>query len=514
MTAINQSTAKTHDGAWVLFAVCLAALTLPFSFSGGPIATPSIGRELGGSAASLTWLTNAFMLTFGSLLMAAGTLADRFGRKRIFASGIIVFVIASIASSFASSVIAIDLLRAVQGIGAAGALAGGSAAIAQEFDGHARVKAFSMLGTTFGIGLAFGPVLMGLLVESYGWRSTFVSTAVIGLVAIIVGLPRMRETRDPDATRLDWPGIISFTATLSLFTFAIIQGPSFGWTSFATIGLFTGAAAMLAFFVRAELRAERPMLDLSLFRYPRFVGVQLLPIATCYSYVVLLILMPLRFVGVQGLTEIEAGLLMLALSAPMLVVPYLAASLAHKIAPHVLSAVGLLIAAAGVLWLGSVTPATTFTPAAPLINALPAVLPMLVIGFGAAIPWGLMDGLSVTVVPKERAGMASGVFNTSKVANEGIALAVTSAILGIFTTHGLRANGSVPDGRLHALPEIAQRVVAGDLQHALASLPQLSKTDLIVSYFHAFQSLSIGLAVITTIAAGLIFWMLREPAKT
>lgn len=292
MTTISQTTSKTHDGTWVLFAVCLAALTLPFSFSGGPIATPSIGRELGGSAASLTWLTNAFMLTFGSLLMAAGSLADRFGRKRIFASGIILFVIASLASSFASSVIAIDLFRAVQGIGAAGALAGGSAAIAQEFDGHARVKAFSMLGTTFGIGLAFGPVLMGLLVESYGWRSTFISTAAIGLIAIIIGLPRMHDTRDPDATQLDWPGVASFTATLALFTFGIIQGPSFGWTSPVTLGVFTGAAVLLVVFLLAELRTERPMLDLSLFRYPRFVGVQLLPIATCYSYVVLLILLP------------------------------------------------------------------------------------------------------------------------------------------------------------------------------------------------------------------------------
>lgn len=514
MTTINQSTSKTYDGIWVLFAVCLAALTLPFSFSGGPIATLSIGRELGGTAASLTWLTNAFMLTFGSLLMAAGTLADRFGRKRIFASGIILFVISSLASSFASSVIAIDLFRAVQGIGAAGALAAGSAAIAQEFDGHARVKAFSMLGTTFGIGLAFGPVLMGLLVEFHGWRSTFLATAVIGLIAIVVGLPRMRETRDPDATRLDWPGVSSFTAALSLFTFAIIQGPSFGWTNPLTIGLFVGAAAMLTLFLFVELRAERPMLDLSLFKYPRFVAVQLLPIATCYSYVVLLILLPLRFVGVQGMRETDAGLMMLALSAPMLVVPYLAASLAHRIAPRVLSAIGLLIAAAGVLWLGLTPPNTAFTPVAPLISALPTVLPMLMIGFGAAIPWGLMDGLSVTVVPKERAGMASGVFNTSKVANEGIALAVTSAVLGIFTAHGLRENDSVPDDRLHDLPEIAQRVVAGDLPHVLASLPQLSKTDLVTSYFQAFQNLSIGLAIITTIAAGLIFWTLKEPAKT
>jgi MFS family permease len=201
------------------------------ALDGGAIATPAIGRDLGGSAAALTWITNAFMLTFGSLLMAAGALADQFGRKRIFTAGILSFVVFSLASSFVSSVVAIDLLRAAQGVSAAAALAGGSAAIAQEFDGHARTKAFSMLGTTFGVGLAFGPVLMGLLIDSYGWRSIFISSGLVGVAAIALGVPRMRETRDPNATRLDWPGVVSFTAALSLFTFAVIEAPAFGWTS-------------------------------------------------------------------------------------------------------------------------------------------------------------------------------------------------------------------------------------------------------------------------------------------
>ena len=372
MTTASRSTAKTHDGLWILFAVCLAALTLPLSFSGGAIATPAIGRALGGSAASLTWITNAFMLTFGSLLMAAGALADQFGRKRIFAGGIVLFVIFSLASSFASSVVAIDLFRAAQGVGAAAALAGGSAAITQEFDGHARVKAFSMLGTTFGVGLAFGPVLMGLLVDTYGWQSIFLGSGAVGIVAIVLGLPRMQETRDPSAAKLDWQGVASFTAMLSLFTFATIQGPSFGWNSPLILTMFVGAAFIAVGFVVIEARASRPMLDLTLFRYPSFVGVQLLPIATCYSYVVLLILLPLRFVGVEGLTEIEAGTLMLALSSSMLFVPYVAAHVARCISPGALSAVGLLIAAAGVFWLGRIVPSVG-GPAAvsPLVAASP-----------------------------------------------------------------------------------------------------------------------------------------------
>jgi MFS family permease len=510
MTTISQSTARTHDGVWVLFAVCLAALMLPLSFSGGAIATPSIGRALGGSAASLTWITNAFMLTFGSLLMAAGALADQFGRKRIFAGGVILFVIFSLASSLASSLVAIDLFRAAQGVGAAAALAGGSAAIAQEFDDHARVKAFSLLGTTFGVGLAFGPVLMGLLVARYGWQSIFVGSGTVGIIAIMLGLPRMRETRDPHAAKLDWQGVASFTAMLSLFTFAIIQGPSFGWTNPVILTMFAGAALMAGSFVIIESRAARPMLDLTLFRYPRFVGVQLLPTASCYSYVVLLILLPLRFVGIEGLSEIEAGILMLALSALMLFVPYLAAHAARWISPGVLSAVGLLIAAVGVFWLGRATPDVgSLATVSPLIAALPVAPPMFVIGLGVGLPWGLMDGLSVSVVPKERAGMASGIFNTSKVANEGVALAIVTAALGILTAAG--ANELAPASADRTLlPEVAQRVVAGDFSHALEAMPGMDRAALVQSYFQAYQSLSVILTFITASAAAVAFIPLRK----
>ncbi len=497
----------------VLLAVCLAALTLPLSFSGGAIATPAIGRDLGGSAAMMTWITNAFMLTFGSLLLTAGTLADRFGRKRIFAGGITLFVAGSVASVFAQSILIIDILRATQGVGAAAALAGGSAAIAQEFDGHARTKAFSMLGTTFGFGLAFGPVLMGLLIERYGWRSIFVTTAIIGLVTIALGLPRMRETRDPAAAKLDWPGVMTFTGTLSLLTFAVIEGASMGWSSPIIVGSFVSAGAMLAAFIVIEYRSARPMLDLSLFRYPRFVGVQLLPISTCFSYVVLLILLPIRFVGVERLSEIEAGLLMLALSAPMLVVPYVAAVTTRWISPGVLSAIGLLIASIGMLWLGNVGGGGTST-ISPILTSFSAVPPMLVIGFGAAIPWGLMDGLSVSVVPKERSGMAAGIFNTSKVANEGIALAIVTAALGSMTAAFVAATADLSADQLRLLPEAAQSVVAGDLKAAMQLLPGVPRATLAQGYFEAFRDLSRFLAALTAFAALSILVLLGKTVPT
>jgi Na+/melibiose symporter-like transporter len=388
----------------------------------------------------------------------------------------------------------------MQGVGAAAALAGGSAAMAQEFEGRARTRAFSMLGTTFGVGLAFGPIVAGLLIEYLGWRSIFLTSTVVGALALVFGAPRMRETRDPNAAGLDWPGILSFTGALSLFTVSVIQAPAIGWADPLILGLLIGAALLLVAFIYAETHVARPMLDLSLFRFPGFVGVQLLPVATCFAYVVLLILLPLRFIGVEGKSEIEAGFLMIALSAPMLVVPTLAVSLTRWLSAGIISAAGLLIAAAGLLWLGQVTPD----------DGLAVVAPMLIIGVGAGLPWGLMDGLAVSVVPTERAGMATGIFNTTRVASEGIALAIVSAALsGLVSLHiGRLLHPSEMSAQ--QLREASQRLATGDLAHAASLLPEAVRPHLIQAYLSSFGGLSWALAAITAASAVACFWFLRS----
>lgn len=415
-----------------------------------------------------------------------------------------IFVIFSAALSFAPSLFVLDLLRAGQGVGAAAALAGGSAAMAQEFEGRARIRAFSMLGTTFGIGLAFGPIVAGVIIAQFGWRSIFLTSTVIGAIAWILGVARLRETRDPGAAGLDWPGAISFTTMLSLFTFAVVQGPELGWDSPLAIGLLLASAAALAVFIIVEMRVARPMLDISLFRFPRFVGVQFLPIATCYSYVVLLILLPLRFIGVDGLSEIEAGWLMLALSAPMIVVPSIAAASTNWFSAGTISAVGLLIAAGGVLWLGQIPHGAPFS----------AIAPMLIIGLGAGLPWGLMDGLSVSVVPKDRAGMASGIFNTTKVAGEGVALAIVSAALAGLSTLSLRSSMASGGSSGHQLLEVGQRLANGDVAQAKVALPAVEQISLIQSYFSGFRSLSYVLAGITALSAVIVFLFLSSEKIT
>jgi MFS family permease len=479
----------TRGGSYfVAGAVYLAALVLPLSFTGGAVATSAIARDIGGSPAALGWITNAFMLSFGSLLMTAGMLADTYGRKRVFTLGVALFVLVSFGLCAISELVWLDILRAVQGVGAAAAMAGGAAALAQEFEGKARAHAFSLLGTTFGVGLAFGPVVAGMLANHYGWRAIFLSSAFIGTVALVTGIPRMRESRDPNATGLDWMGGITFTGMLALLTWAIMQAPQSGWSDPAVIGPMTGAAVLLAFFIALELRIDRPMLDLSLFRYPRFVGVQVLPIATCYCFVVLLVLLPMQFIGIDGYGEIKAGLMMVALSAPLLVVPSLATLLSRWLPAALLCSVGLLIAAAGLMLLSHVVSQH---------DLWAVVASMLVIGLGTGLPWGLMDGLSISVVPTERAGMATGIFSTTRVAGEGLGIAIVGAVLATLIQHHLAgASGGMPH-----VATAAPALAVGDMAKALDLLPRTSPTTLMIAYMEAFRTLLHTLAAITMAAA-------------
>ncbi|WP_372084777.1 MFS transporter [Tistrella mobilis] len=482
-----------HPGA-ALLAVCLAAAAMPLTFTGTAVALPAIARDLGGSPVALAWVTNAFMLTFGACLMAAGALADAHGRRRVFLAGTGGFALASLAAGLAPDILTLDLARAAQGLAAAAAFSGGMAALAQTVEGPARLRAFSLVGTAFGVGLAFGPIASGTIIDAAGWRMIFALVAALGLAACLAGARALTESRDPAATGLDRAGAVVFTLTLTLLTFATLRAPETGWSDPLVILLLAGTLAGIWGFIRIEARQARPMLDLSLFRNPRFAGVQLLAAAPAYGFVVLLVLLPVRFVGLDDMTATGAGRMMIALSAPLLVVPLLAGRAAQWISPARLCGGGLVINAAGLAW-AALLPADA--PPAALIG------PLVTIGIGIGLPWGLMDGLAVSVVASDRAGMATGIFSTIRVAGEGIALAVVGALLSGLTLAQLAGAGPMDATRL-----AARRLVAGDAAAALAALPGQSHAALLAHFDAAFDLLLLILAAVTLATALVVFVML------
>ncbi|MFC5741270.1 MFS transporter [Dyella tabacisoli] len=461
----------------LIAAACLTAVLIPLCFTGPAVVLPSINRALGGSAIQLNWVINGYILTYGSAMMAAGSLTDIFGRKRVWLIGLALFTVVTFAVPWSPSVMWVDVLRLIQGVGGAAAFAGAMSSLAQAFHGAVRTRVFSLLGTTFGVGLAFGPLVSGWMVEVAGWQWVFLSTALIGVLGFVLVSTTAGESRDLSATRLDWPGALSFTAALTLFTYGILLAPEEGWRSVTVIGCLLAATGLFVAFVAIERRVAQPMLDLSLFRNARFVGVQVLAATPAFFYVVLIVMLPARFIGIDGYGALKAGQMMIALSAPLLVVPFIAALLARRITAGVLSGAGLLMVAGGLAWLGHVMSS----------GAGSGLLPsMALIGTGIGLPWGLMDGMAVSVVEKERAGMATGIFNTVRVSADGMAIAVTGALLATLIQRGVLQG--VPGIATSHVVQASNRAALGDLIHAGMLLPG-RQSLLLQSYDDSFRLL-------------------------
>lgn len=461
MATVSSSTAKPRlHPRLTLAIVCVAGGLLPASLTGSSIALPDIAGSLDADLVSLQWVINAYNLAFASLMLATGALGDLIGRRRMFAGGLALFVLCSLGSGLAQSVLVLDLMRGAAGAGAAAVLTAGTAVLAETFEGRARAKAFGMLGSSFGVGLALGPSLSGVLVSGSGWRAVFLAHALIGGVVLLC-VRSLHESRDPDATGVDWPGTATFTAALSALTLGIVEGPQIGWSDPRVLGLFGAFAVLIYAFVAVERRRERPMFELSLFTESRFVAVCLMPVLLAFGFVCLLVFLPSYFIGVGGLSAREAGARMLVLTVPVLVFPVVAGMLAHRVPMRTLLAGSLVLVAVGAAWLTTLTPDTTI---AGLIG------PLALIGTGVGISFGLLDGAAVSSVLPARAGMAAGMFNTMRLASEALAIAAMGSVLVSLTASHV-ANGASRFGAGIDTQEVANRAAQGDLAGAAAGAP-------------------------------------------
>ncbi|CAB5722346.1 Spectinomycin tetracycline efflux pump [Delftia tsuruhatensis] len=493
----------SHDSLlkWLqLLAVCLTGLLIPLSFTGPAVALASIGAALGGSPSQLGWVMNAYILSYGSAMMVAGSLTDIYGRRRLWLLGLAWFAASSLAVGMASQLLWADLLRLLQGLGGAVAFAAAMSSLAPLFEGAARARAFSLLGTTFGLGLAFGPWVSGAIVDGLGWRWVFHATGLVALLALPMVWVGMRgEARAPGG-RPDWLGALSFTLALGGFTYGMLLVPERGWAHGEVLASLAASAALLAVFVAVQRRTAQPLLDLALFTQRGFLGVQVLAASPAFLFISLVVMLPGRFIGVDGFTPLEAGRMMGWLAAPLLVVPVLAASLSRWVGPGRLSAAGLLLAAAGLGWL-----AVAFGQGPGMALAWP----LLLIGVGIGLPWGLMDGLAVSTVAPERVGMATGIFNTVRISADGVALAVTGAVLAILVRGRL---GALEPGDPALRQQLAGLIAQADLARASQAMPGHDAL-FSLAYGAAFHDLLLLLAGLAVATALTVLWLLERGGR-
>ncbi|PYC72371.1 MFS transporter [Streptomyces tateyamensis] len=498
-------------GAAVLAAVCLAGLLLPISLTGASVALPSIGSDLGSGLAAVQWVVNGYDLTFASIMLAAGSLADLVGRKRMFGGGLALFTLCSLLGGLAPNVLVLDVVRALAGVGAAGVLTAGSAILAQTFDGAARAKAFAMLGTAFGVGIAFGPVLSGLEVSSIGWRGMFLSHALVGVLVLTLLLRHVKESRSPEGGRVDWAGTVTFTASLFLFIMALIQGPQWGWGSPLTVVALIGFVVGLVAFALVERRQQRPMFDITLFAKPRFVAISLVPVVLAFGFTAVLMFLPSYFMSVDHASASKAGLLLMFLTVPTLLLPMVGGSLTQRLSNRVVLSLSLLVTALGAAWL------TVIHPGA---SALVLAGPLITIGVGFGIPLGILDGAAVSTVEPGRAGMAAGMFNTMRLAGEVVAIAAMGSLL-VSLTQSRLADGftKIAGSFTGTSGSLANDLIQGHLSRPEGTVPAGAARSAFTAfasdgYTSALHTSLWLLAAICAVGAVAIWALLGERAGT
>ncbi|MFI6262116.1 MFS transporter [Micromonospora sp. NPDC051006] len=421
--------------AVVLVAVLLSTLLLPLSLTGASVALPDIGRDLDAGLAGVQWVVNGYNATFASFMLAAGALADLLGRRRVFATGVAIFAGSGLLGAVAGDILLLDALRALAGVGAAAAATSASALLAGAFHGPARARAFSLFGTTIGVGLAFGPSIAGLLIDTLGWRAVFAAPALAALVVLAL-VPLLPESRAPHSGRIDWPGTVSFTAALLLLIFGFVQGPEFGWYDPRIIVAFAAALALLVVFARVERRRAEPMFDLALLASPRFLGICLAAATIVAVLVPLLVYLPSYLTTVVGLTPGTAGATLILLTAPTLALPMLTGVLTRLVPAALVIVVSVAVVAIGAAWA---------TVLGPHVHVAALAGPLLTIGVGVGLSIGLLDQLAISSVAASRAATGAGMINTARLASETVAIAVVGAVLAS-TTAGRLADPGFTSG--------------------------------------------------------------------
>ncbi|MEU0075095.1 MFS transporter [Streptomyces sp. NPDC006332] len=484
----------------VLVAIALAAVMLPISVTGPGVALADMSGALHASAASTQWVLNAYNVAFTAFMLAAGSAADLFGRRRLFLSGTAVFALASLVAGTAPTILLVDLARFVQGMGAAAVLTSGSALLAHTFSGAARARAFGIFGASIGFGLAMGPFVSGLLVGVASWHAVFLVNVLLGAVVLVLARP-LPESKNPDARRVDLPGVLTFTLALMLLALGFVEGPSQGWGGAVTLGSFAGAALFLALFVVVELRVAEPMFDLSLLRRPTFVAIIWQPVSIVFAFAALLVYLPPYFQGAGGAGSTMSGAMLLPLTLPVFILPLFTPTLVRLLSVRTLLAVGPAVLAVALLLM-------TFTDPVSSRTGLYAAL--LLAGIGIGLAFGVMDNAAVSVVPAERSGMASGMFNTLRVAGETIGVACVGGLLLTSTRQQLSAGDSGTVGGGPDSGTMADDVVQGRLGSVRASGGQDLVDRAVQGLQHGWSVVYVVLACVALAGAVAIFTMVRD----
>jgi EmrB/QacA subfamily drug resistance transporter len=443
MATTTEPTAVEADPRrWAILAVlCLSVFLVVVDNTIVNVALPTFARELEASTSQLQWIVDAYSLVFAGLLLAAGSLGDRVGRKGTMQVGLVLFALTSLVAAQASTAGQLIAARAAMGIGAALVFPATLAILTNVFtDPTERAKAIGAWSGVTGLAVALGPVSGGFLLEHFAWGSIFLVNLPIVAAALVLGHRLVPTSRDERAGRFDPVGVVLSIAMITLLVWSVIEAPKFGWTSAATIGGFLGAAALLAAFVRYEGRRDHPMLDVSVFRNARFSAASLAVATAFFGLFGFIFLVTQYFQVVRGYDTLAAGVHTLPFAITAAIIAPISARLALRFGTKRIVGLGLASMSVGFFWASTLTATSSYWG---------VIVPqMIFMAAGLALTTAPATESIMGSLPKEKAGVGSAVNDTTREIGGTLGVAVVgsafSSLYGPEVVESLRAIG-VPD---------------------------------------------------------------------
>jgi EmrB/QacA subfamily drug resistance transporter len=420
--SLASSTSTTDRRRWLaLVVLCVSLLVIVIDNTIVNVTLPTLVRDLNADMSQLQWVVDAYTLVFAGLLLLAGTLGDRFGRRRTLLAGLAIFGFASAGAAFAGGVGQLVSARAVMGAGAAFIMPATLSLLTSIFtDARERAMAIGIWAATAGVGVAMGPVVGGYLLDHFWWGSVFIVNVPIVAVAIISARVLVPESRNPSAQRIDWTGALLSGVGLVAFVWAIIEAPSKGWTSVPVLAAFALAVSTLGAFVVWERRVGEPLLDVSLFRNARFTAASSTVTILFFSLFGFLFLSTQYLQFVLGYSPSAAGLRMLPYAGAMIVAAPLSSKLVARFGTKRVVTAGMVTFATGLATAATLTATSGYSRLG---------LAMLFMGVGMGLAGAPATESIMGALPRDRAGIGSAVNDTTRELGGALGVAIVGSIM-------------------------------------------------------------------------------------
>jgi EmrB/QacA subfamily drug resistance transporter len=417
---------RSRSGRWIVLATTLGSGVAFLDASVVNVALPTIGREVGGGIGVLQWILDGYLLTLSALLLLGGAIGDRYGRRRAFSIGLVLFTVASLGCGLATTSQALIAGRLVQGVGGALLVPGSLALINSSLRREDRGRAVGTWAGLAGVASAIGPFVGGWLVDAASWRWVFLLNIPVAAVALIVTARHVPESTTPTTTGLpDLSGAAAVTVGLAGTIFALIEIPTVGWNAITGVAAGLGIVGLVTFFL-VEIRRSDPLLPLTLFRSPQFSGANLTTFTVYGALSSALFLLSLQLQQTLGYSALTTGLATLPITIIMLLFSSRMGALAQRTGPRLPMTIGPFLCAAGLALMTRAVPGSTY-----FTGVLPGVV---VFGIGLALTVAPLTSAVLAAVPDEHAGLASGVNNAISRLAGLLAVAVLPLVAGLSHT--------------------------------------------------------------------------------